>query len=71
MTRLLGPLKRSRVLARLLYSPYAEADRPRPQASTVERLNEVFRPDIEKLKKLLSLDLGHWLDGSAAKETAS
>jgi len=58
--RLVGSVKGSR-LARLLYAPYGDGEKPRLGAEDRLRLIEKFRPEVKCLEELLARDLSHWL----------
>lgn len=61
LTRMVGRVKGSALVRRLLYRPYGEAERPSLHPQTRNRLIERFRPDVARLERLLGVDLAHWL----------
>jgi len=59
LVNLVGVAKRS-ALTRLLYKDYGNDEKPVCPPAVRERLLETFRPDIERLEKMLSIDLANW-----------
>jgi hypothetical protein len=59
MERLVGAVKHG-PLARLLYRPYGQGEKPMLDTAARERLNRIFADDIARLERLLDVDLGHW-----------
>lgn len=64
MERLVGAVKHG-LLARLLYRPYAQGEKPVLDAETRAHLDAVFADDIARLERLLNVDLSHWQGGGA------
>jgi hypothetical protein len=58
MPKLIGRVKTSGLVQRLLYRPYNERKRPTPTPQTVTRLREMFLPDIAKLDEKLGTTFG-------------
>lgn len=50
---LVGRVKSSPLVQRLLYRPYASDEKPRPDCSTARRLKELFAEDVASLDELL------------------
>ena len=75
MPILVGRVKSSRLVQRLLYSTYDEKKKPSPAPETVARLRDVFAPDIAKLDATLGTSLvQRWFDApdvAAAQETCA
>ncbi len=61
MTALVGRVKGSRLVNRLLYRPYRQEDRPTINPATEAGLRDRLREDVRELQDLLSTDLSHWL----------
>lgn len=59
LARLVGRVKRG-WLARLLYVPYRDDERPRLDPAMRHRLVARFRPDVERLEAVLHKDLSRW-----------
>jgi hypothetical protein len=61
MPRLVGILKSSAALQKLLFVPYSERTRPTPELATRRRLQAEFRDEIEALDRALGTDFaGLW-----------
>ena len=58
LAKLVGNLKSSKVIGKLLYQPYDEGEKPSPSEDTLQSLRKVFAPEIEKLDKLCGTDFG-------------
>lgn len=59
MEQLVGAVKHG-PLARALYRPYREGEKPVLSAAARARLEGIFADDIAQLERLLNVDLGHW-----------
>lgn len=59
MPNLVGRIKASQHLQRLLYAKYREDEKPRPAPQTVARLRDIFEPDVALLDKILGADCRH------------
>lgn len=67
-----GRIKESALLDRVLYSPYQPNERPRISSETRERLHEIFAPEVEQLDTLLGTNLSaRWGYSSAIKVEAA
>jgi hypothetical protein len=58
MPKLVGRVKSSRLVQRLLFARYDEKEKPKPAPETIARLRDVFAPDIAKLDETLGTSLG-------------
>ena len=58
MPRVVGRVKASTLVQKLLYLRYTEKARPRPTSLTLDRLRAVFEPDIAVLDRILETDFG-------------
>ena len=56
MPNLVGRIKASQHVQRLLYARYGEDERPQPAPQTVARLREIFEPDLVFLDKILGTE---------------
>jgi hypothetical protein len=56
MPKLVGRIKASRHIQRLLYVSYREGGKPQPALHTIARLREIFEPDLACLDKLLETE---------------
>lgn len=56
---IVGRAKRSR-WAKALYIPYEKGDKPKPSASATSRLRDAVRDDVERLERLLNVELSRW-----------
>jgi hypothetical protein len=57
-----GVIKNNPLVQRLLFEPYAESNRPRPDPGTLRRLRDRFHPELEALDRELGLGLtARWL----------
>lgn len=61
LVNLLGHIKASPVVLRMLYKPIAPAQKQVMKRADWERLRDMFAPEIEDLQKLTGRDLGNWL----------
>ncbi len=57
---LLGHLKSSPRFRALFYKPYTLSEKPRIEANTCARLNEIFSQQIDALEDMLGRDLSAW-----------
>jgi hypothetical protein len=53
LANLVGRLKMSKGLQRMLYGEYSDEERPRPHADTVKRLRERFADDVHRCDEML------------------
>lgn len=58
MPKLVGRVKASPLVRRLLYAPYREAERPQPTPQTTARLRDGFARDIATLDEVLGTAFG-------------
>lgn len=58
MPKLVGRVKTSGLVQRLLYRPYNDDKRPQPMPRTVARLREKFWPDVARLDEALGTTFG-------------
>lgn len=54
---LVGKIKDSRILSRILYCPFETGEKPQISPSARQRLCEIFSPEIQRLDTLLGTDL--------------
>lgn len=69
LARLVGAVKRSPTVRRLLYRTYRREEKPRLHPATRARLAERFRPEVERLEELLGVALEGWPSGSRGRWT--
>jgi len=69
MPGLVGRLKESTLLNRVLYERYSTGNRPAMSANVKNHLRHVFSPEIQRIDALLKTDLGSRWGYSATDET--
>ena len=64
MPGLLGAIKRSELIQKALYVPYASGERPEPNEREKAFLKECYLADIMALERLLGEDFSNWREGA-------
>ncbi len=57
--RLIGAVKHSPLVKKLLYKPYSPGEKPRPQPETMRQLREIFFEEVSELDQMLGTNFNH------------